>query len=756
MELKIFRDLQKAGLSPVPLQWDEVKKVATEYVEHSIVTADSIGEDIIKLWAERIEQCNAVALKLFPPFFMVDFDLKNTDDKNVYKTWITAVSSVLENFQRKVCIEQTRNNGYHVYCKYTGIIQKQTLAKSIDGKEVIANYTGGLLSFCAPTPGYKIIHGSFEDIEELTEDEFDIINAISISLNKYVNEYDYQKHTVIDYPIEYEYTALHFDRHCTVKAFEELLNNLGLYEVKGTQRAKDKHLKYLRKGSLADYSAKVYFNSNKLLLFTSSIPDFPNFHSRVDENDHNWVLTPTRIIYYGCKGNWIKAMEVIKEFSEKHNIELVSQKSIEQSIVIPHNRLKFPYDVFPTEILNYIQCHKNIQNEYIACFMLTSLATAIGNSVKLLIDGNRFIKPILYMVVVAPAGASKTPAMLKAFSFLKKHDAAARRMYNEESKHYAMLLKAWEDNKKKGDEPIKPVCPQNIIEDSTIEMVVKILTHNKEGACIYADELSGFINRMNRYEKSDEVQKWLSVWSGQSLLVQRITRDDNYVDDPFCCISGGMQPGILDIMSKDHNEHNGFYHRFLYCNPEPQDKPLWGKYPVPNHVTEQFENLFEELLHLRTKPKRVIELSPAADVLYGQWHDVKCVKYNKAFDNNTKGIIAKYQEYCLRLAIIIEVLDNIGTSEISESSMDKAIRLTEYFLGNIHKSMQILAPETPIDKLQDNYKMYYAKLPNIFTSKTAVEVAATLGIKEGSAKSFLSRNKQIFKQHQRGEYEKIY
>lgn len=756
MDIKKFRALQKAGLSPIPIKWDENKKVATDYVEHGMITADTPAEDVIKLWAERIEQSNAVALKLFPPFFMVDFDLKNTDDKTVFDVWLKAVDSTLENFQSKVCIEQTRNNGYHVYCKYQGIVQKQTLAKSIDGKEVIANYTGGLLSFCDPTPGYKIIHGSFEDIEFLTEDEFDTINAISLSLNKYVNEYDCQAHKVIDYPMEYESIALHFDHHCTEKVFEELLNGMQLFEVKGKARQKDKHLKYLRKGSQADYSAKVYFNSNKLLLFTSSIPNFPNFHSRVDEHDHSWILTPTRIVYYACNGNWIETIEHIKDIANRNKIELVSQNADTPALVTPHDRLKFPYDIFPTEIRNYIQSHKSIQNEYIAAFMLTSVATAIGNSIKLRIDTTRFVKPILYLVVVAPPGASKTPAMSKAYSFLKNHDASNRRIYIELNKNYAMLLKQWEDGKKKGDEPEKPVCAQNIIEDSTIEMVVKILTHNKEGACIYADELSGFINRMNRYEKSDEVQKWLSVWSGQSLLVQRITRDDNYVEDPFCCIAGGIQPGILDILSKDQNEHNGFYHRFLFCYPEPQDKPLWEKTEIPQNVIDKFEEFFEYLLHTRGKSKRIIDMSPQAEALYKQWHDVKCGKYNIAYDNNTKGIIAKYQEYCLRLAIIIEVMDNLETAEISQSSMDKAIRLIEYFLGNIHKAMQVLAPETPIDKLPDNYKKFYQSLPAIFTSKTAIEVGATLKIKQGTVKSFLTRNKALFNIIERVQYEKIY
>jgi hypothetical protein len=101
-------------------------------------------------------------------------------------------------------------------------------------------------------------------------------------------------------------------------------------------------------------------------------------------------------------------------------------------------------------------------------------------------------------------------------------------------------------------------------------------------------------------------------------------------------------------------------------------------------------------------------------------------------------------------------MNNPAAPVVEASSMEKATRLTEYFLGNIHKAMQILAPETPVDKLPAHYKKLYNALPALFTLQTAQKAAEEVGVKVGTLKSFLSRNKALFTLIDRGSYEKNY
>jgi len=290
-------------------------------------------------------------------------------------------------------------------------------------------------------------------------------------------------------------------------------------------------------------------------------------------------------------------------------------------------------------------------------------------------------------------------------------------------------------------------------------MVVKILSFNKGGCALVADELIGFLNRMNQYKAGDEVQKWLSMWSGDSILLQRITRNENKVEEPFCTIIGGIQPGVLESLSKDDNAHNGFYHRFLFIYPEPQQKTSWEQITVAKHLSDNFKQIFFDLIHLRKEDKATYYLSHEANLLYKQWFDNKNTKYNNAQSDHIKGIIAKYQDYCLRFALIIQVCEDVNerTYEIRTASIERAIRLTEYFLSNMHKALKLLNPDNPVEQLIGINEKLYKLLPTHFTTKTIVTIASTLNIKESSAKVFLKRNiGKLFEKLERNTYEKTY
>jgi hypothetical protein len=93
---------------------------------------------------------------------------------------------------------------------------------------------------------------------------------------------------------------------------------------------------------------------------------------------------------------------------------------------------------------------------------------------------------------------------------------------------------------------------------------------------------------------------------------------------------------------------------------------------------------------------------------------------------------------------------------VSQQSMNGAIRLTEYFLGNMHKALKILAPESPVDKLNDTWQRIYSELNPSFSTKTFVTIAKQHNISEAAAKVFLQRNiKKLFDKVRQGEYEKL-
>jgi hypothetical protein len=758
MDIQIFTDLFNIGLHPIPLIWDSKTKQATGYPEHKTDIQSKDGKpDMVDItrWFDKLKNANAIALKLYPPFGMLDFDLKNDKRKGIYDGWLDIVSAKNEGVLKKVCIEKTRSGGYHVYIKFKGLDNKKMLAISEDKKEVISVYTGGLLSFCAPTPDYNIIHNDFTDLEELTQDEFDLLCTAAADFNIYDDSILSHEQKVITYPIEYENEALQFDKNCTDELFESLLNSIDLFEVKNKRLSKtQKHLPYLRKGSVAAYSAKVYFKSKKVLLFSGSYVEFPNYHTKINENDPAWILTPTKLIYYKNKRNWIETIEIINHLSEQFDLPK-TEKSKPNEI----KRTDFPYDIFP-EIIQQFIFSQSIQHEYLAGAILGAISASIGNTATLEAMPGYQLKAILYMAIVAPPGAAKTPAVKKAFQPLEEIDNISYKNYTVLFEKYESDLAEWEQNKKKnGKRPKEPQYKQVLIKDSTIEMVSKILSINTDGCCILADELSGFLNRMNQYKAGDEEQKWLELWSGSPILNQRISTGVKKIEDPFCSIVGGIQPGVLEILSKEDKQHNGFYHRFIFVYPDQQPKQDWKQITVQGQILEGFTKLFFDLNFYKESEKTIYYLSEKANILYKQWFDYKNIKYNKAFTDNIKGIIAKYQDYCLRFALIIQIIhDGVNRQAIIEpQAMERAIRLTEYFLFNMHKACRILTPETPLDKMQENYKLMYDKLSPNFTTATFIQHCESFGIKSASAKNFLLREQgKLVVKLERNTYEKIF
>lgn len=766
---EFFHEIIDLGLKPIPLIWDTEKKVATSHtIAHSNVQPDSLKtkEDFDKLCPD-LNNINGMALKMYAPFGCLDFDLKNTENKAIFDEFLKGIKYSNDDILSKICVETTRSGGYHVYIKYDKLSKKQMLARNENGNETIALYVGSVLVYCDPTPGYEIFHNTLEDVDMLTDDEFDTIINLCSKFDEYAPVHGDSEPYTVDYPSEYESISMQFDNNVTDDVFTHMINEIDLFEVSDYKYKKtDKFRAFLRKGSEAKYSAKAYFGYNKkLLIFSASIQGFPTFFDRTDKDDRTWNITPTLLLYYKNDKDWVSAIEEMKMLCDSADINLDVKENITNLDVIPPDRLQFPYDIFPKPVAEYIS-YQTIQHEYLGAACLGAMSVAMGNSVVLEANYGYRTKPVLYIAIVAPPGSAKSPALKAMFKVLENQDSIQYDKFKDEFKEYKKDLARYK-NRKKGDdydEPEPPELQQMLIKDSTIEMAIKILAANESGCGILSDELSGFLKRMGRYGDNDEVQKWLELWSCSPVMVQRIGRESNKVDDPYCTIIGGIQPGVLDGFSKSDNQHNGFYHRWLFCYPEMQKKNNWESFSIPDQVKEDYEAVINDLLFLRNAGQSVYTLSEGANDLYAQWFNNKNNKYNVATSDNVRGIIAKYQEYCLRFSVLIQAMhDGVNRSNlVSSANMERAIRLTEYFLGNMYKAIKVLAPENPIDKISNNdiLTSFHNALPKFFKTATAIEIGRSLKMKDANIKMILSRKSKgddkLFEKIGRGEYEKIY
>ena len=193
-----------------------------------------------------------------------------------------------------------------------------------------------------------------------------------------------------------------------------------------------------------------------------------------------------------------------------------------------------------------------VNQDLVAATMLIGVATAADK--KMIVrHGNYVNRPCIWLCVVAISGYNKTSSMSR---ILKPLEAINEDLMNGYRREYA----EW---KKNGEQGMPPAKRQLILTDSTPESRDELLRNN--GLLIYRDEIYGMFKDLNRYNQSGEQENYLSIWSGKGYAVNRKTTSSFYVKDPFLCVCGGIQPGVMqDAFGGKAFEASGFLVRWLF------------------------------------------------------------------------------------------------------------------------------------------------------------------------------------------------
>lgn len=426
----------------------------------------------------------------------------------------------------------------------------------------------------------------------------------------------------------------------------------------------------------------------------------------------------------------------------------------------------FPIEAFPKRIQNIITCFYECYRlpvDYHAASILTTASVAIGNGYAAYYKRRQVYPAILYTAVVGFPSSGKSPGIEFGTYPLEEIE----RKYREQ---YQVLLEEWKEKAFKaslsGDpEPDQPVSKDVIIKDATMESINGIMMRNPKGLLLYQDELKAWINNMNSYRKGSDLESWLSNWSGKSVKVSRSGKDPIWIPYPFISTIGGIQPGILHELANNGKADNGFLARILFaypdemeCPPETNQEPdqsvidLYTGFinfldKLPNHieVDETGAYKFNRLQRIE------IPLSEEAKVRYIQFLNDYSEQMNETDEEAIKGILGKLKQYCLRISLILEMLqlaeqfapestdvpeeldkadwsnwsipdlEDVEKVQISLQSLENAILMTEYFRKTAYKVVERL--ESPAKQLPTYQSFLYEQLPNEFDSALAREIA---------------------------------
>ena len=127
---------------------------------------------------------------------------------------------------------------------------------------------------------------------------------------------------------------------------------------------------------------------------------------------------------------------------------------------------------------------------------------------------------------------------------------------------------------KEADVGNRPHVPRHVVNDGTIEKLGAIVAAQPRGTLQMRDELSGWLEGMNRYSSSSDRPFWLEAYGGRDFTVERMGRDPLTVDRLSIGVLGGIQPDRLRrfLLKSDDD---GLLARFMpfWPNPAPIKRP---------------------------------------------------------------------------------------------------------------------------------------------------------------------------------------
>lgn len=429
----------------------------------------------------------------------------------------------------------------------------------------------------------------------------------------------------------------------------------------------------------------------------------------------------------------------------------------------------FPVDALPKtaqEIIHQTNDCLGFPNDFVGSGMIHAAAVAIGNTYK---SSLKWVESVnMYMAIVGNPGTVKSHVLHWLYSAFYLKDREVFEEYKLKCEAYEKAISSYsKKDKQDGVElPKKPVFLKSIVSDITIESLVAVLSYNRRGTCVLVDELAGWFNNMNRYSSGSDLEQWLSLFNGKPIIVDRKTTEPFYIPDPCVSVIGGIQPAIIEEMSKDNKGQNGFTHRILFVFPKGLKRQQWNTKELDTTITAKWFSIIHKLSSLKFKVddngkevSNILRFTPDASNIIMQWQGSNALA-DEDYDNATvSGISAKIEIYVLRFALVLQLLRwACGEAErdaIDAESATNAIRIGEYFKAQGMEVAEYISNKNPIDRLPENKKNIYRSLPGQFKTADGLVIAENGGMPERTFEFWL-KDAMLFQKIKHGEYKKIY
>jgi hypothetical protein len=328
---------------------------------------------------------------------------------------------------------------------------------------------------------------------------------------------------------------------------------------------------------------------------------------------------------------------------------------------------EFPLDVLPDsaarlaeEAAAAIGCSRDI----LAAPILAIAGGLIGGSASLRVDSNHFASAIIYAAAIGLPGDGKSPALGYVRAPVDLIDAEYADAYARAKHVQAEFVAARPRNEPK---PPPPPRDRIVLDDGTIEAVLRRLAKAPRGLIWLLDELGCLTQGLNQYKggRGNDLPTLLKLWTGGAVTIDRV-KDENdepvYIPHPRLSIYGNLTPIGLPAMTGGGDV--GFVDRWLFVYPDRHRRPLSAaRRPVTDDAVRDWEDTARRLWSRqpRTEGERrhphVVHYSSAGKSESNRLHDAHIEEVNgRDFADELRGPWAKMEVYAQRFALILALL----------------------------------------------------------------------------------------------------
>lgn len=377
----------------------------------------------------------------------------------------------------------------------------------------------------------------------------------------------------------------------------------------------------------------------------------------------------------------------------------------------------FPVDALPDAVAPFVNASAKAigcDPSFIALPLLVGFASAIGNSRRVQLKRSWTEPAILWGAIIGESGSTKSSALELAFRAVRDRQQKAMREHNEAMQdyevarlHYERDLAAWKRSKADTDPPeaLKaPTCERCWTDDATIEALAKLLQDNPRGLLVIRDELAGWLHfdRYNAKGKGAEVSKWLEMFGGRALVVDRKTSGTIYVPQAAVSIIGGIQPGILTRYIGQEHRDNGLLAWLLLTMP-PRRAKIWTEADIDPMAKVGISSIFEALYDLKPALDADGESAPAIVQLTAEGKRDWIMFYNEhnAEAANLCSELAaawsKLEGYAARFALVHHLIRQVSNETVVDGidavSIAAGVKLARWFAHEARRVYAMLAED---------------------------------------------------------------